>query len=114
MTAHTARPECSAMLISMAGITCRRCALEHIVFMTLGTGHIPMRTCQFKNRQVMVERSRLPGSCCMTAHTARPKCSAMLICMAGITRRRCALENIVFMAQGTRCTNMHTSQLKDG
>ena len=112
MTAHTARPECSAMLISMAGITCRRCALEHIVFMTLGTGHIPMRTCQFKYRQVMVERSRLPGSSCMTAHTARPECSAMLICMAGIAGRRCALENIVFMTLGAGNIAMRTGQLK--
>ena len=45
----------------MTGVTIGRRALEDVVDVAPGTVCIDMRTGQLESREVMVERSRLPG-----------------------------------------------------
>ena len=83
----------------MTGITIRRCTLVNTVDMTRTALNRSMLAQKRESSIVVVEGHIAPPAGVMTGTTVRAELSVMLIlrCVAGITIRRCTLENTVGM-----------------
>ncbi len=67
MTGRTVRAKLAVVtiILFMAGITIRRCALEDIIDMALFALDTGMFTFKFECGEIMIELRRLPGLCCV-------------------------------------------------
>ena len=101
MTGTTVRAELPVMGISasMTGITVRWCTFIYTVRVTCIALDIRVSARKRESRVVVVEGHIAPPAGVMTGTTVRAELSVMLIlrCVAGITIRRCTLENTVGM-----------------
>jgi hypothetical protein len=117
MAGSTIRTKATIMLVilAMARVTVRGCALENVILMTRFTVYPGMFTFQFESRQIMVKRSFFPIFCCVAGITGRAIAQFMRVIrtVAGVTilRRVFKIDQTarIYMAQDTFHILMPTS-----
>ena len=77
--------------------------MENVIDMTTRTGNIDVLTCQFKRGQIVVEGGRGPAAGRVAGATVSTELAVMIVVLlvAGIAVRGCAMEDLVDMTART-------------